>query len=387
MSSPRQTDMPLDPALARWLEPLRESTPRPVTSEEITGPQFSEPTSPRAGSDEEHQLRRAEHIQKLRSLIRNASVAQAKARRRSLWSWGSAAAAALTLAAGGTLFVQSEQSELVTTTAAPVDQANLRQLWGQVVARRHGGATEVLGAGSVVGAGDELSTTAEAYASLDVGRIRVDLSSATTVELMRTGMRDQAYRLRAGRVDVSVPHVPTEKQSLEVVTPNAVVHVKGTVFSVEVDSQSGTPVTRVQVTRGAVGVAHQGVQQTINAGQSWSSAGASVGALTELEPPAEPDEDGSDETSARNGGSTTRPNDRGFQKDNVEAAPRVTPAERSSLRDQNQLFARALQAQRRGNSRLATQLFTMLLKKYPDSPLGPSAQKELETVRAATKNP
>lgn len=364
MTSPRQTNIPQDPALARWLEPLRDVTP---TAAELGSASqgHAQDSRSNSGDTSAYQFRRADHIQHLSSLIRAVPTAQAQARRKSQWLWGIAAAAALTLAAGGTLFVQAQQPNVASASpTGPASTGSLRQLWGQVVAQRHGGQTEVLGSGAEVGAGDELSTTAEAYASVDVGRVRVDLSSATTVELIRTDVRNQAYRLRAGRVDVSVPHVLEEKHNIEVVTPNAVVRVRGTVFSVEVDSHSGAPVTRVQVTRGSVGVEHDGVQQFVNAGQSWSSAGATVGDAVEPEPEATK--------------STT-----GDPSADVPGTPtRVGAGERSSLRDQNQLFARALQAQRRGNHRLAAQLFGVLLKKYPDSPLAPSAQAELSNAQS-----
>src|SRR5690606_30985266 len=256
----------LDPRLARWLEPLRELTP------------------PEVGSDEVQQLRRAEHIQRLNAMIRSVPATQARVRRRSQWWWGAAAAAAMLVAAGGTLLVQTRQPAVAVHEVNAPGNANVRQLWGQVVARRHGGKTEVLGVGSGVGTGDELSTTAEGYASLDVGRVRVDLSSATTMELLRAETRDQSYRLRAGRVDVSVPHVPSEKHNLEVVTPNATVRVRGTVFSVEVDNGFDAPVTRVQVTRGSVGVEHNGTTQVVDAGHTWSSANSTVSDVVVPEP-------------------------------------------------------------------------------------------------------
>jgi hypothetical protein len=351
VTAPRETNTPLDPGLARWLEPLRELNP---SASEIA-------------PDDAHQLRRAEHIQRLSAMIRSVPAVQTQTRRKSQWLWGIAAAAAMLVAAGGTLLAQAQQPAVAVQEADSSEGANLRQLWGQVVARRHGGQTEVLRAGSAIGTGDELSTTAEGYASLDVGRVRVDLSSATTMELMRTETRNQAYQLRAGRVDVSVPHVPSEKQQLEVITPNATVHVRGTVFSVEVDNHSGAPVTRVQVTRGSVGVDHNGAQHVVDAGQSWSSLNSTVGDVAV----AEPDDRAEGLPSETN---------------NAGAAPRGQSAERSSLREQNQLYARALQAQRRGNHRLAAQLFSALIRKYPDSPLGPSAQSELEHARTEMQN-
>lgn len=375
MSSPRQTNTPLDPALARWLEPLRELT---SSGADVTAD--SDHSELRGSSDAE-QLRRAQHIQQLRTLIRNAPQVQTQTRHRSQWVWGFAAAAALMLAAGGTLFVQSQKPAVVAVNEAPsTNKANVRQLWGQVVARRAGGQTEVLGSGAAATAGDELSTTAEAYASLDVGRVRVDLSSATTLELVQTEARSQSYRLRAGRVDVSVPHVPSEKQHLEVVTPNAVVQVKGTVFSVEVDSQSGNPVTRVQVTRGSVGVTHNGAQQTVAAGQSWSSTNPSAQFVDQAEPEASVTPEDTPERAAG-------PLDAANLGAGVTS--RAPVQERSSLREENQLFSRALQAQRRGNTRLANQLFSTLLRKYPDSPLAPSARTELEQSRdpAPRKSP
>ncbi len=355
MTSPRHQSTKPDSnrlgeqSLERWLAPLRDLPEPPRSS-----------TTPDSA-----QARRASHIQKLGALINRAPAEQTKVRRQLHWRLGSIAAAALALAASTTFFLVNSPTETHTAShVQPAEQSSavLRHLFGQVVSSQQG-RSKILSQGATLAAGDELSTTAEAFASLDVEAVRVDLTSATTVELMRTGQRDQAYKLRAGRVDVSVPHVPGESRRVEVITPDSVVKVRGTVFSVEVNTIDGKSVTRVGVTRGSVGIEHSGKTHIVNAGENWISAPEATGTLT---PESQP----------QNNNVTA---DRADLLD-PSAAGRA-PAERSSLKDQNQLFSRALQAQRRGNYRLAVQLYSSLLKRYPDSPLAPTARTELAQAR------
>jgi TolA-binding protein len=356
MTSPRHQSSKLDSAksmeqsLERWLAPLRDV-----------------PAPPRASGGPEAALaRRTNHIQKLGALISQVPTEQAKVRRNLHWRLGSMAAAALAIAASTTFFLLNSPAETHTASQArPAEQSPvvLRHLFGQVVSSQQG-RSKVLAEGATLAAGDQLSTTAEAFASLDIEAVRVDLTSATTVELVRTGQRDQAYRLRVGRVDVSVPHVPGESRRVEVITPDSIVKVRGTVFSVEVNEINGTSVTRVGVTRGSVGIENSGRVHIVNAGEQWSSPHQSTDNPTEALQPQNNPEDSDDSDLLQ-----------------ANAAARPT-AERSSLKDQNQLFSRALQAQRRGNHRLAVQLYSSLLKRYPDSPLAPTAKTELEQARA-----
>lgn len=339
MSSPihNKNAAQLEPRLDRWLAPVRDS-------ESLLDQASHEATA-------KTQERRAAHIDKLSTLIRSVPAERVRMRRRSQWLWSLSAAAALVVAVVGSMLTQSPTfSESPAVVAS--SEAQLRQFFGQVVARREAGTTEILKPGSALYGGDEVSTTAEAYASLDVGRARIDMASATTVQLLRTGRNDQAYELRAGRIDVSIPKVPGEYQRLAVVTPDTTVRVLGTVFSVEVGNVSGESVTRVQVTRGSVAVEHGGSSYILEAGERWTS-----------EPPVlavdSPDEE--------------------------EPVQRVVEAPvrgaTSNLAEQNQLFARALGAQRSGNAKLAAQLYNRFLKRYPDSPLGPTARAELAEVK------
>jgi hypothetical protein len=349
MTSPRRhTNKTPEQSLDRWLAPLRD-VPEPSKND---------------GGIEAVQARRASHIQKLSALITQAPIEQANARRRTHWRWGSAAAAALAVAAGTTFFLLNSplgSSQAEVAQVADQSPAVLRHLFGQVVSSRQG-RSKVLSQGATLAAGDELSTTAEAFASLDVGPVRVDLTSATTVELVRMAQRDQVYKLRAGRVDVSVPHVPGESRHLEVITPDSTIKVRGTVFSVEVNTVNGINTTTVEVTRGSVGVENSGQLHVVNAGTKWLSASTPDNKVEETSP--EPND-----------------TDQAVQAD-VNDSPTSRPAvERSSLKDQNELFSRALQAQHKGNHRLAVQLYTSLLKRYPDSPLAPTARTELEQAR------
>ncbi len=325
--------------LEHWLGPLRALPPEDVEQ----------------GLDERRK-RRALGVENLARLIRLAPREQERAKRRVASYLVTTAAAALVLLAFG-FWSYSESGH-----GAAAEFAHLRQVVGKVVAANPGGKPRVVGETTSFEAGDEVSTTAEAFASLEVGRARVDVSSATTLKLLKVNATDQAYQLNAGRVDISLPRVVGEQRSLQVRTPNALVEVRGTVFSVEVTRSDDGPVTTVQVTRGSVAVNAGSEVLMLKAGQSWSSfqsppapAPAAVGTAAAAR------ENENENESARDG--------------KPEARPRI-----SNLAEQNRLFGRALRARERGEHAHAVRLFDEFIRSYPNSPLLTTARSQRHNV-------
>jgi hypothetical protein len=256
----------------------------------------------------------------------------------------------------------------------------IRQVVGNVVATHADGRDVLLSAGVELSEGDEISTTAESFASLELeAGIRVDLAAATTLGVTNA----RAIALRIGRVDVNVPKVPGVTKRLTVGTPDTRVVVRGTIFSVEVDAAGPALRTRVGVTRGAVSAEHEGRERLIEPGELWSSQEPlETEALLEAEKPApspvvaEPSEPGPP--------APVRAQMR--RRATALAAPesKVTEPEsaRSSLNRQNRIFERGLRARDQKDDRRAVYWFDQLLRRHPDTPLAESAERERAAARA-----
>ena len=324
--------------LEHWLAPLRDLPPKDFEQ----------------GLDERRE-RRAAGIENLAQLIRLAPHERERAKRRLTSYLVTAAAAALVLVTFG--FWSYAESEQGTVQAS----AHLRQVVGKVVAANPGGKPRVVGETTSFEAGDEVSTTAEAFVSLEVGRARVDVSSATIVKLLKVDPTDQAYQLNAGRIDISLPRVAGEQRSLQVRTPNALVEVRGTVFSVEVTRSDDGPITTVQVTRGSVAVNAGSEAVVLKAGQSWSSFQSlpvhPSRAVHTATPPTESE---------------------GVGESKPDARRRI-----SSLAEQNRLFGRALSAREHGEHAQAVRLFDEFIRSYPNSPLLTTARSQRHSAAKA----
>lgn len=320
--------------------------------------------------------RRALHVQRLAKLIQAVPEARTTPRRwRGLWTWAAAAAAGLLLIVGAAKVnhfgpFRVEQSPPVASTPG----ASLRQVVGSVIARHPNGENSIMSADARVAAGDEISTTAEGFASLEVDKARVDLSNATTLQLETLGAESQIFHLQAGRVDVSVPKVPGKKRRLEVKTVDTLVTVLGTAFSVEFAHLDGEPLTSVNVTRGVVAVDRGGRRVTLHPGESWNSrdgkAGQTQAAAEDAPPVAVP------------AAPVEAPPIRRAPPPAVVRPETETETEASQLAAQNRLFEQALHARDQGDDRLAARRLRQLLAKYPDAPLRSTVRAEL---RAATK--
>jgi hypothetical protein len=163
----------------------------------------------------------------------------------------------------------------------------------------------------------------------------------------------QALRLDHGSIDLHVAKLSADQRFL-VETPDAEVEVRGTAFRVslvppDATCGSGTP-TRVAVSEGVVVVRHAGIESRVEAGQQWPSWCMQASAVASAHP------------------SSGSPATRG------STAPAPAPA--SSLGEQNDMFADAMAAKRRGDAGEAIAAFDRFLARYPASQLAESAMVE-----------
>ncbi len=306
----------------------------------------------------QQQLARGAQLRNLSSLIREAPARRRAERRNRIFAFAAAASVAL----AGSFAGFSSWTASGDDQVAVVTDASLRQVFGKVLTTRPDGKTEVVSESTRVGGGDEISTTAEAFASLESGKARLDLSSATTVQLKEIADDAQTFHLQAGRVDVSVAKVPGNERLVKVTTTDSVVTVHGTVFSVEVGASDDGPVTRVGVTRGLVQVQNAGRSVMLRAGQRWSSLDAERRDVTTPEPRAE----------ASGAESEVEPSTQATKPRRPSSGTKT-----SSLAKQNRLFSLGLRARDRGDDEAALTRFRELLAKYPDSPLRATVQSEM----------
>lgn len=332
--------------------------------------------------------RRSRHVRQLVGSIKLAAES-ARARKSARWRWSSVAAAAvlaLFIGSGGYAYTAGWLASPDAQSAHASGGANLRQVAGKVTATRHDGKNQVVGQDAAVRAGDEISTAARAFASLEGEVARVELSGATTLRLQRLERNTEVFHLKSGRVDVSVPELPGLEREVQVTTEDVVVTVHGTIFSVEVQQGEAGPVTNVEVSRGLVSVQKDRQRVMLSAGQRWSSlqpeqAGPRVETTADapeapqpeaLQPEAPPPQPGAAQLRASDVRAKLGPAP-------VRPAPAATPS--SDLAEQNALFERALASRDRGDDRAAIVRLERLLSQYPTSPLRATAQVELRNAR------
>jgi hypothetical protein len=201
--------------------------------------------------------------------------------------------------------------------------------------------------------------------------------------------------IESGLLRVEVPKLPAG-HVFAVRTPDTLVTVHGTSFSVEVTrvGPSGVPKTKVAVTHGVVSVLHAGRETLLYGGMEWTSAeedsvapaGSEAAGLAAGQPgPAPAATDASSESRAAPRGEPDLP----LSKRDVgrhpsgpapvarEARPASKPAmETMDLANQNTLFAQAKQARAQGDDSRAISLLSDLVRLYPASPLAEDAHVE-----------
>jgi hypothetical protein len=216
------------------------------------------------------------------------------------------------------------------------------------------GAPAPLDDGRLLGPGSRVVTPPN-------GRAMLSFSTGSTV-LLREGTdmtvategATQRLQLDAGSVELHVAKLAPDHRFI-VGTPDSEVEVRGTRFSVSIvaaDPECGGGVrTRVVVTEGVVVVRHAGVEVAVAIGEPWPGGclrAPSAATVAALGPPS----------SAR------------------IPVVRSAGSVGSTLADQNDLFASAASAKRRGDARGALAALDRFLVTYPASPLTESVMVE-----------
>jgi len=172
--------------------------------------------------------------------------------------------------------------------------------------------------------------------------------------------------LELGFVRAEVPKLP-EGHVFAIRTPDALVTVHGTSFSVEVTKvgPSAAPTTTVMVTQGVVSVQHGDREALLYAGMEWTSATDGLSATPAYGLLAAPAPESKAGAVAKSRLTSPRPE---------------STAGRTGLGDQNVLFAEATLARKRGDQTRTVRILDDFIRLYPASPLAQDAH--VETFRA-----
>jgi len=212
---------------------------------------------------------------------------------------------------------------------------------------------------SVSGPGDVLL-------GLDTGT-RLRVAAAARMRVIALGAA-QRFDLEAGTLEAEVAKLRIGDRFV-VATPDAEVEVKGTRFEVVVRQEPApcAPFVRTQVIvhEGVVAVRAGAADVRVPAGSVW---------------PACPTPAPSPVRAAH-----TRPSRAPATPAAVSAAP-LPATDPSTLAEQNDLFAAALAARRRGDTVEAIQWLDRLIARYPGGPLTDSARAERRRMAAAGGN-
>jgi hypothetical protein len=305
-------------------------------------------------------------VERVRSALREVRSNRERVRRNRKWVAFSAAAA-IVLAGAGLLNRTHGKSSASSVEPSNAERIGSFLLSSGSARRVHHGETFVASGGALrVEVGDEIATIGAGEGSLElVSGVAMGLGSDTLVRLATAPASEVS--VDAGNVSVKVPKLP-QGQTFAVRTPNALVSVHGTEFSVGVQGAAvGSVSTHVVVTSGVVTVkCDDGKNATLTAGQEEVCALQVAPEQPSVAAPAgepSPTSDGAESISA---GSKVR----------TEGAARslqsriAAPVERDGLLgEQNRLLASAMDARKRGDDQSAIRILDDFLAKYPSSPV------------------
>jgi FecR-like protein len=300
-----------------------------------------------------------------------AKVARASSRSRARWRvvrWGASAAAVLILV-GGSLLRSRMRSETIIARLYSQSGAAHATVHGRELANPEPSSSAL-----ALGFDSKVATDRASSSRLQlVSGVEIVVGPETRLALPDT--KDSARPreelvLESGLVRVQVPKLP-RGHFFGIRTPNAVVSVHGTAFSVEVTQAGPSEVarTKVVVTEGVVSVQHGDREILLDAGTEWTSS--VVNAPTTGSSWAGT---GSGKTVAESPGrgrsGRTEPETTKVRSSLVDSG--TTPEGRegaTELADQNKLFAAAMSARDRGDRTLAATLLEEFCRRYPNSPL------------------
>jgi hypothetical protein len=306
--------------------------------------------------------------------------------RRRLWiSGGLAGTAAVALF--GILWLATRESELAPRRS-PVRGAQASAL---TVTRVEGSGASVVTSGGAVaaapgvriaaGAAVQAAGNGDLVATLETGT-RVRLAAGGRVRLLE--LEDvQRFSLESGALDAKVAKLAVGHRFL-VETPDAEVEVRGTEFEITIGEPSPACApdvrTHVAVREGTVTVRHGGTETQVAAGGVWPSCASQAVTVAAPLPAPSP----SPVAKARAHRAVAAPVPAGAEK---APDPAARPA--STLAEQNDLFAAALAARRRGDVEEALRWLERLLERYPNGQLVGTARAEqrrlLEDPRGARR--
>ncbi len=354
------------------------------------------PPSPRFPSDRERLVHAVE-----RGL-------RARRHRQQLVRWSmtvGAAAAVLVLVVGGKTLLSPYAPAPLADLGKASSSPALRVL---SLSQRKGGAGVVVVADATVPLTEGMALPqGSRVVAPATGEVRIGAARGTTVTLEGGGDLAinqanviQRYELKVGAVRARVAKlVPGER--FIIATNDAEVEVHGTAFRVAVvpvdPACGGGTITRVSVTEGVVSVRRDGVEVRVTPGHVWpeqckeaSSVSTAAAVVTPGETAARPRARSLVSRSVSSRASAPvvaeaaavpaeapRPSETA-----PEAAPPTPPLTRSELAAQNDMFASAVRAKRRGQGSQAVRIFERFGQKYPASPLAESAAAQRMKVLA-----
>ena len=294
------------------------------------------------------------------ALLEQAIAGRARAKKRSRWVTAGvtvAAVAAVVAVTVGAARHYGNRGELASASAPATGDVH-------VVGHAVPGAASVVVAGQSADVTEGRPITAGSrVVTTKTGRLLLAFSTGTSALLEDGGDATldsmgaaQQIHLDSGSLDLQVAKQGPE-QRFVVRTLDSEVEVRGTQFRVSVapsDPSCGAgTTTRVAVSEGVVVVRHAGTEARVGAGEQWpAGCGQSASATVNNNP--------------------------------VIARAGPAPSTASTLGEQNDLFAQAIAAKRRGDAGGAIAGFDRFLARYPGSPLAESATVErMRLLRAS----
>lgn len=266
--------------------------------------------------------------------------------------------------------------------------SEVRLIAGQASLRDGAGLAPLAPGEHTLPSGSELVTGAEQSAELVLSsRTTLRVAPASQVGLSRERPDDDAFeervRLRAGGVTLRVPKLGA-RGKVAVETPDALVEVHGTQFSVRlIEHAPRPPYTEVRVHEGRVLVRSGEQRQFLGAGDVWSSRREEKLQVPPVLPPVAAD--------PAPGLAAPQEVDKSARRETSRARTprraRPSPPLPSELAAQNRLLEAAELARKSGLPALALRRLDELIARYPDAELAHNARVERFRLLGAVGRP
>ncbi len=295
--------------------------------------------------------------------------ARTRARRRIVrWGFAAAAAAVLILVGGSLLRFRLRSEPIIARLYAQSGAARATVHGRELAAPEPSSSALALGFDSRVATDRASSSRLQLVSGVEI--VVGPETSLALPDTKDTARLREELVLESGLVEVRVPKLP-QGHFFGIRTPNAVVSVHGTSFSVEVTQSGPSEVarTRVVVTEGVVSVRHGDREILLDAGSEWTSSVANPPAAA-ASPPIAGAGKSAAESPTRGRSGRTEPETAKGRSPFVDAGAPLDKREGASeLASQNSLFAAAMSARDRGDRPLAVALLEEFCRRYPMSPL------------------